>query len=173
MGREVRIVSYRRRWWEEKFYANWLYFSLFPIQYSNTMKTIGQLSNRLKKLHEKRRLTKQPSPRTKKLTSLQRAEVLSKTDNRCHICGCMLKLNDFQADHIKSHISGGTSFVENFLPSCKTCNNYRWHYSPEEIQWMLKFGVFAKTQIENETKLGLSFADAFLKKEARKINRTT
>ncbi len=136
--------------------------------YILAMKTVAQLSNQLKKLHEKRRLTKQRSSRKGRLTPLQRAKVLMKTDSRCHICGCDLTLNDFQADHVKSHISGGIAIIENFLPSCKTCNNYRWHYLPEEIQWILKFGVFAKTQIENETKLGLSFAEAFLKKEARR-----
>ena len=147
---------------------------LYLLHHNNIgMKTPFQLSNRLKRLHEERRLTKQQSPRKVRLTPLQREKVLMKTDSRCHICGCDLELNDFQADHVKSHISGGTSFVENFLPSCKTCNNYRWHYLPEEIQWLLKFGVFAKTQIENETKLGLSFAEAFLKKEARKLTRTT
>lgn len=137
------------------------------------MKTVAHLSTCLKKLHEKRRLSKQKIPRKGRLTPLQRAKVLMKTDSRCHICGCDLTLMNFQADHVKSHVSGGNAIIENFLPSCKTCNNYRWHYSPEEIQWMLKFGVFAKTQIEKETKVGLSFADAFLKKEARKLNRTS
>jgi hypothetical protein len=54
------------------------------------------------------------------------------------------------------------------LPSCHTCNNYRWHYLPEEIQWILKLGVFAKTQIENQTDVGMTLAEAFLKKELRK-----
>jgi 5-methylcytosine-specific restriction endonuclease McrA len=132
------------------------------------MKTASKLSNHLKELHEQRRLSKLPSSRKGRLTPAQKEAILLKTDSRCHICGCDLESENFQADHVKSHISGGTSAVENYLPSCKTCNNYRWHYLPEEIQWVLKFGVFAKTQIENETKLGSSFAEAFLKKEARR-----
>ncbi len=132
------------------------------------MKSPSQLSKYLKELHQHRRLSKLARSRKGKLTLAQKEAILLKTDSRCHICGCDLELNDFQADHVKRHISGGIAIIENFHPSCKTCNNYRLHYLPEEIQCMLKFGVFSKTQIENETTLGLSFAEAFLKKEARR-----
>ena len=131
------------------------------------MKTTRQLSALLRKLHVKRRTGKQKRPRQGRLSPLQRTAVFLKTDGCCHICGGKLKLDHFQADHVKNYISGGASAIENYLPSCGTCNNYRWHYLPEEIQWILKFGVFAKTQIENETGLGIAFAEAFLKKENR------
>ena len=131
------------------------------------MQTAKQLSIKLQKLHAKRKAEKKRRPRTGRLTPLQRDALWLKTDGHCHICGCRLKPDHFQADHVKNHIGGGGSAIENFLPACPTCNNYRWHYLPEEIQWILNFGVFAKTQIENETGLGIVFADAFLKKENR------
>jgi len=54
------------------------------------------------------------------------------------------------------------------LPACATCNNYRWHYLPEEIQWVMKLGVYAKTQIEKETMVGIALAESFMKQEQRK-----
>ncbi len=57
------------------------------------------------------------------------------------------------------------------------CNNYRWHYSAEEIQWILKLGVWARGQIVNETALGKLMAEKFIQHEMkresrRKISRT-
>jgi hypothetical protein len=83
-----------------------------------------------------------------------------------------LNNNNFEADHVKSHIGGGDNRIDNYLPSCQTCNNYRWHYLPEEIQWILKIGVWAKTQIETNTVIGKNIADRFMNYEARRIKRT-
>ncbi len=60
---------------------------------------------------------------------------------------------------------GGEHAENNFLPSCPTCNNYRWHYSPEEIQIVLRLGVWAKTKIMNDPDLGLIMANEFGKYE--------
>jgi hypothetical protein len=49
---------------------------------------------------------------------------------------------------------GGAHSVDNFLPAHALCNNYRWDYSAEEFQYILKLGVWIRTQIEQETQLG-------------------
>ena len=125
----------------------------------NYTKEAEKFSKKLKQLHLQRRNGKLKNPRTAKLSKKQRQEVLNKTNSKCHICGIDLLIDNFQADHVKSHVSGGSSMVDNYLPSCGTCNNYRWHYLPEEIQWILKIGVWAKTQIERETIVGKVVAE--------------
>ena len=99
------------------------------------------------------------------LTKKQRELVLAKTNSHCHICGIEISQNNFQADHVKSHCMGGEHKEHNYLPSCFTCNNYRWHYSSEEIQIILKLGVWAKTKIMNDPMFGLEVANNFVKHE--------
>ena len=65
---------------------------------------------------------------------------------KCHICGQELLVDKFEADQVKSHSSGGSSIVDNYLPAYKTCNNYRWHYLSEELQWILILGVQLRFQ---------------------------
>ena len=132
---------------------------------SSPVKDSIQFRNELQRLAAIRKNSKNRAPRINRLTKSQRLEIWAKTGGNCHICGIKFKLNAFEADHIKSHTAGGSSLIDNFLPACKTCNNYRWHYGPEELQWILKLGVWARTQIHNETKLGLDLAERFIAKE--------
>lgn len=99
------------------------------------------------------------------LTKKQRKLVLAKTDAHCHICGIELEPNDFHADHVKPHSAGGIHAENNYLPSCAICNKLRWHYSSEEIQVILKLGVWAKTKVLDETDLGFEIANQFVKHE--------
>jgi hypothetical protein len=57
------------------------------------------------------------------------------------------------------------------LPAHALCNNYRWDYTAEEFQHVLKLGVWLRTQIERKTPLGLQAAKAFLTHEAIRIGR--
>ena len=124
--------------------------------------------NKLKKEREKNKLS---SRETYSLTKKERYSILDKTDGKCHVCGKDVDKDKFEADHIKPHSSGGKNNIENFLATCKTCNNYRWHYSPEEIQWILKIGIWAKTKIGQNDKLGSMIADSFVKKEIKRESR--
>jgi len=72
------------------------------------------------------------------LSKEQRQRIFDKTDGLCHVCGIKLEIDSFQADHVKPFSTGGIDIVDNFLPACSQCNNYRWDYSPEEMQWILK-----------------------------------
>jgi 5-methylcytosine-specific restriction endonuclease McrA len=142
------------------------------IPYINDVDT---LVNEMNELFQNRLFIKQESKNTKTLKSTlnidQRQVILAKTDGLCHVCGCELELNDFQADHIKPHSQGGNNNINNFLASCSKCNNYRWNYSPEEIQWVLKLGVWLKTQIQERNETGLKTAIEFLAYETKRENR--
>ena len=133
------------------------------------------LINELRRLKQQREAGKQrlDTQSRQLLKSLKRRLIHQKTDGRCHICGCEVSVDSFQADHVRSHTSGGGSDVDNFLPSCRTCNNYRWYYSSEEMKWILKIGVWARTQMQRETQIGHQLAKAFVKYEESRERRRT
>jgi 5-methylcytosine-specific restriction endonuclease McrA len=85
------------------------------------------------------------------LTRADRDAVLRKTGGRCHICGGAIEGSDWEADHVLAHSTGGTHAADNYLPAHSLCNNYRWDYSAEEFQWILKLGVWLRTQMERGT----------------------
>jgi len=129
-----------------------------------SVKTGKGLINLIKNLKINRKLSKLSGTKRSRLTVKQRAEILAKTAGHCHICGIKL-IGAFQADHVRAHSTGGNHTIDNYLPACSICNNYRWHYSPEEIQVILKLGVWAKTKIINDEILGMDIANAFIKHE--------
>jgi len=107
----------------------------------------------------------------KSLSKTDRLEVLKKTDGKCHICGGEIEHEEWQADHILAYSGGGNHGVENYLPAHGLCNHYRWDYLPEEFHEILRLGVWLRTQIQNETKVGFDAADKFLKYEHQRISR--
>jgi 5-methylcytosine-specific restriction endonuclease McrA len=108
----------------------------------------------------------------KRLTAAQREQVLAKTDGRCHICGGKVGAK-WQADHVRAYGQGGQHTEDNYLAAHALCNNYRWHYLPEEFQYIMKLGVWAKYQIEKDTAVGEKIAAGFVQHERRRIRRTT
>lgn len=139
------------------------------VQNSITDRQVDQWRKKLVKLHNERKQLKSAHGKRKQLTQGQRMEILHKTGGKCHVCGVSLKQNTFQADHVVAHIHQGGHLVENYLPACATCNNYRWHYLPEELQIILKVGIWARAEMEKGTTLGASMSQKYLKKE---LNRT-
>jgi 5-methylcytosine-specific restriction endonuclease McrA len=133
-----------------------------------------RFSNYLSRLRDKRvnqsaELRKTRPPR-KRLTELQRASILNKTNAHCHICGGKIN-GDWHADHVLSYSKGGGHSEENYLAAHSTCNNYRWHYGAEEFQEIMKLGIWTKTQITRQTKLGMEVAEEFVKYEKNRIKR--
>jgi HNH endonuclease len=129
----------------------------------------------LRELHAQRR-GRVISGRSKRahravLKKTDRDKVLGKTGGRCHICGGTINADDWQADHILAHSTGGAHLVENYLPAHSICNNYRWHYDAEEFQWILKLGVWLRTQIEKETLIGQEVGHKFCEHERRRAGR--
>jgi hypothetical protein len=116
-------------------------------------------------LRKQRRENKVKDIKRAALTKKQRELVLAKTDGRCHVCGIELEAQGFHVDHIKSHITGGLHMENNYLPSCNTCNNLRWHYSSEEIQVIMKLGRWLKTKIVDGETENLLLANEFVKRE--------
>lgn len=100
------------------------------------------------------------------LTNAQRQQVLAKTQSRCHICGGIIAELTWHADHVFPHSSGGAHSVDNYLPAHAVCNNYRWDYTPDEYQLILKLGVWLKGEILRETKIGRDAAERFVRKQA-------
>jgi hypothetical protein len=105
------------------------------------------------------------------LTREERTEILHKTDGRCHICGGLIDGNAWDADHVMAHSTGGVHKVDNYLPAHALCNNYRRHFEADEFQWILKLGVWVRTQIANGTPLGLMAGKRFCEHELRRAGR--
>jgi len=115
-------------------------------------------------------------PLRQSLAASERAHILAKTAGRCHICGGLIGESTWQADHVLAHSAGGAHSADNYLPAHSLCNHYRWDYSSEEFQHILKLGVWTRTQIERRTACGRAAAAAFLAHErtrqARRVSPT-
>lgn len=130
------------------------------------------LSAEFRRLYENRINKKITDDVTRKSFNLKEKEyILQKTNNHCHVCGEKIDISNFQADHVIPYSLGGKNDIDNYLASCKFCNNYRWNYLPDEIKWILKIGVWVKTQIEFETNIGKSISQEFLKYEKIREHR--
>jgi HNH endonuclease len=136
----------------------------------NTFENADEFSSHLQKLHELR--GKRTGHRPKALSLKERRDVLAKTDGRCHICGDVIKANEpWEADHVFAHILGGADTVNNYLPAHPLCNNYRWFYSAEEFQWILKLGVWFRTKIEKRDTGAVKLAEGFVCYEIKRDSR--
>ena len=143
---------------------------------------VFRLQKRFKKLHRicKTRHQSQRvegNARIGRLLADDRQKILSATNGRCHIGGGAID-GRWQADHVLAHAGGGRHALDNYLPAHQLCNNYRWDYDAEEFQWILKIGVWAKSQMEHASKdsLGRKMLETFFaydqkRKRGRKILR--
>jgi len=140
-----------------------------PFEFVQRLKELQQ--SRLKRKIELRDGLVRKSP-----SISERPKILAKTGGQCHVYGGPIEGNQWDADHISAHSLGGKPLLDNFLPADSICNGCRWFFQPEEIQWILKLGVWLRKQIEDETKLGMQAAQAFCKqdyvRELRRKKRT-
>jgi predicted restriction endonuclease len=95
-----------------------LYFFADPLLFQQEL---------MRLLVQRRKTKLKKAVRKYSLSKATRKFIHQKTDGRCHICGCEVALEKFEADHVKAHSNGGENIADNFLPACKLCNNYRWH----------------------------------------------
>jgi hypothetical protein len=128
---------------------------------------LGSLHAARKQRQEKFRAAK---PTRQILSAAERREILAKTAGRCHICGGAIE-GAWQADHVLAHSGGGSHIADNYLPAHALCNNYRWDYSSEEFQHILKLGVWIRTQIERKSSIGRTVATAYLAYDAGRARR--
>lgn len=124
----------------------------------------------LRALRAQRRQRLAPRGQRQRLSAAERAAIAAKTDGRCHICGGVLGTT-WHADHVRSHSAGGAHVVENYLAAHATCNNYRWDYLPDEFQWTLKIGVWARLVMEKQGALGQAMSRAFAAYECTREQR--
>lgn len=151
---------------------------LFELEYRHideaaNLNPMSDLRVHLSGLRNKRQQHKGSGVRHRRiaLTAAEREKVLAKTSGRCHICGGTVEGEKWQADHVTAHSAGGTHTIDNYLPAHTTCNNYRWDYLPDEFQYILKLGVWARTQVERGTPVGSDIASAFEAHETRRNKR--
>ena len=55
-------------------------------------------------------------------------EIYTKTGGRCAYCGCDLRFEDMQVDHVvplNGWSEKGSDTLDNMLPSCRSCNHYK------------------------------------------------
>jgi len=144
------------------------------------------LTERLRKLHNNRRteqerhkLEEKEQERRRHLSSDERKQVLGKTGGHCHLCGGDMNqtsegeleeevevLPHFVVDHIVPVASGGQDSLNNLLAAHGLCNGCRWFYSPEEFQWILRMGVWARKQMEDaRTEIGKQMRKPFRENE--------
>jgi 5-methylcytosine-specific restriction endonuclease McrA len=143
-----------------------------------------ELTEHLKDLHEARRKVQakrkeKEQERRRPLSDDERAKVLDKTGGHCHLCGGDITQSsggelteerelvpDFVVDHIVPFASGGIDSIDNFLAAHGLCNGCRWFYSPEEFQWILRMGIWARKQMEDvKTEIGRKMREPFLANE--------
>jgi 5-methylcytosine-specific restriction endonuclease McrA len=72
-------------------------------------------------------------PKRRKLTKAERQTVYDKCASRCAYCGCEISMKQMQADHVipmefydaYKAIGQDIDTIENMLPACRSCNNYK------------------------------------------------
>lgn len=62
------------------------------------------------------------------LKKSERMEVYNKMHGHCAYCGCDLRFEDMQVDHViplNGWMVKGSDTLENMLPACRSCNHYK------------------------------------------------
>ena len=138
--------------------------SIFP--------NVPDFSAHLRTLREKRLKNKAEGRNNRKsLSAKQRIIIFKKTAGRCHICGGELT-GKWVADHVYAYTYGGEHTLENYLPAHQICNRSKWFYGTEEFQWILKMGIYFRTQLEEiGNPYAVSLAQLFLEHEAHRESR--
>ena len=131
-----------------------------------------ELVERFKRLRNQRNQTAAHLRARHGLTRLGRDAILEKTGQRCHICGGSIDIDSYwEADHVFPAKGGGPSDIGNYLPAHGLCNSAKWDQSGEELQWVLKIGVWAKHEMEGKSKLGHEMLSDFWASQRRRVNR--
>ncbi len=137
-------------------------------QQARKLKT--RVSNLAKKRGQLQKAVNAESKARKRLNERQKRGVGKKTSFKCHCCGKRLNNPNLKRhyDHIRAKSTGGSDGVWNFLLSCETCNWGRKAKLPEEIHLLLALGEMARSEIERDTELGATIAQAAVRRPAIK-----
>ena len=125
----------------------------------------------LRQRREQRNAQQRQQPKQKH-AKLDRVAIFKKTEGRCHICGGDIDPASYwEADHVFPASGGGASDIGNYLPAHGLCNTAKWDQSGEELQWVLKIGVWAKKQMEGSSELGSRMLTLFWNHEQKRVGR--
>jgi len=138
--------------------------------FENAAKFAAHLGALRKKRRSRELVVRSQGHKRQSLTPSERQAIMKKTGGRCHICGGEIE-RDWTADHVLAHAQGGSHEADNYLPAHPICNQYRWFFEPEEFQWILKLGVWFRTQIQTKRPNALRLAEGFLLHEAQRERR--
>lgn len=63
----------------------------------------------------------------RRLTKEERRAVYDKMGGHCAYCGCELRYEDMQVDHVVplGNSARGSDTLDNMLPACRSCNHYK------------------------------------------------
>lgn len=124
------------------------------------------LSAELRRLnHERHKLKRSISSQKFSHKAFEKKIIFDKTNGLCHICGNALSPEKYS-------ITYSLLFNEQDqpLPACKSCKTFHDNYLSDEIKWIIKLGLWAKTQIEYETEIGQLLAEEFIDYEQFREN---
>jgi 5-methylcytosine-specific restriction endonuclease McrA len=92
---------------------------------------------------------------------IDKQKVHAKYGGKCAYCGRKITVKEMQVDHFHAKIYGGNDDLDNLMPACRDCNNYKYNYSLEQFRryiediyrqlsisakWRIaeRFGIFEK-----------------------------
>jgi len=136
---------------------------------TDSVEEMAALFRSLKARRDRRTLASVQGRR--RLTVAERNTILAKTGGVCHICGGPIR-GVWHADHVAAHSTGGADSVVNLLAAHAICNGYKKRFLPEEMIYVLKLGIWAKTRIETLSPTGRVIGDAFVEHEKSRRTRT-
>ncbi len=77
----------------------------------------------------------------RRLTKQERKIVYNKCNGHCAYCGCGLKYENMQVDHViplNGFAVQGEDTLDNMLPSCRSCNHYKGMTQLEDFRKMVE-----------------------------------
>jgi len=148
--------------------------AMFPLDKWTVENLVQRLGELAKKCRDQQKNT--PKQPRRRLTEAGRQKILSRTDSRCHLCGGSIDPDyHWEVDHVYPHSLGGVDETSNCLPSHGLCNSFHLDFLPEQMQWMLKIGLWARKEMEEGSKehsrLGREMLDAFVKHQKQTEGR--
>lgn len=66
-----------------------------------------------------------------------RAAVYAKCSGHCAYCGSPIAIETMQIDHVHPKVAGGVDSIENMVPACRYCNNYKLFFTLEQFRQMI------------------------------------
>jgi 5-methylcytosine-specific restriction endonuclease McrA len=120
----------------------------WPRSAAALQRVLEQLHSRRREDVRRWRRDRGPRP---PLPNDEKDRILKVTASRCHICGGKIHGDDWVADHVASFAAGGGSQATNYLPAHRECNGFKWFYSPRELRWILRMGIWARALMESRT----------------------